>query len=81
MHRAALPRRRLLAVATAAILLAGCSTDPTPSAGSALPDLLEPHHGHGAAVVDGVAYVLLGGPQPTLSAGAVVERLRLGEGD
>lgn len=46
-----------------------------------LPDLLEPHHGHGAAVVDGVAYVLLGGPVPALSAGAVVERLRIGDGD
>jgi hypothetical protein len=32
-------------------------------------------HGHGAAVVDGVAYVLLGGPTPALSAHASVERL------
>ena len=32
-------------------------------------------HGHGAAVVDGVAYVLLGGPTPGLSAHASVERL------
>ena len=44
---------------------------------SQLPDLLEPHHGHGAAVVDGVAYVLLGGPQPALSAGSTVESLAL----
>ena len=42
-----------------------------------LPDLLEPHHGHGAAVVDGVAYVLLGGPQPALSAGSTIESLSL----
>ncbi len=33
-----------------------------------LPELNEAHHGHGAAVVDGVAYVLLGGPEPGLSA-------------
>jgi len=42
-----------------------------------LPDLAEPHHGHGAAVIDGVAYVLLGGPEPTLSAGSTVESLAL----
>lgn len=42
-----------------------------------LPDMLEPHHGHGAAVVDGRAYVLLGGPEPTLSAAATVEMLAL----
>ena len=48
---------------------------------SALPDLLEPHHGHGAAVVDGVAYVVLGGPQPMLSAGSTVEALTLGAVD
>jgi non-specific serine/threonine protein kinase len=45
----------------------------------ALPDLLEPHHGHGAAVLDGVAYVVLGGPEPTLSAGSTVEALDLAE--
>jgi hypothetical protein len=38
-----------------------------------LPGLNEAHHGHGAAVVDGVAYVLLGGPEPRLSASSVVE--------
>jgi Galactose oxidase, central domain len=32
-------------------------------------------HGHGAAVVDGVAYVLLGGPVPALSAHESVEAL------
>ena len=42
-----------------------------------LPELLQPHHGHGAAVVDGVAYVLLGGPEPMLSAGSTVESLAL----
>ena len=45
---------------------------------SVLADLATPHHGHGAVVVDGAAYVLLGGPEPTLSAGTVVERLVLG---
>jgi non-specific serine/threonine protein kinase len=34
-----------------------------------------PRHGHGAAVVDGVAYVLLGGPTPGLSAHSSVESL------
>jgi len=42
-----------------------------------LPPLNVPHHGHGAAVVDGIAYVLLGGPEPTLSASATVESLAL----
>jgi Kelch motif len=44
-----------------------------------LAELNQPHHGHGAGVVDGVAYVLLGGPEPTLSAGATVESLALDE--
>lgn len=44
---------------------------------STLPALNESHHGHGAAVVDGIAYVLLGGPQPTLSADSTVEALTL----
>lgn len=42
-----------------------------------LPPLNQPHHGHGAAVVDGVAYVLLGGPEPTLSADSTIESLTL----
>jgi hypothetical protein len=42
-----------------------------------LPELEEPHHGHGAAVVDGTAYVLLGGPQPALTADATVEAFDL----
>lgn len=41
------------------------------------PDLLEPHHGHGAAVVRRVVSVLLGGPEPTLSAGSTVVSLAL----
>jgi hypothetical protein len=42
-----------------------------------LPELLEPHHGHGAVTIGGVAYVLMGGPEPTLSAGSTVESLAL----
>jgi non-specific serine/threonine protein kinase len=41
----------------------------------AAPDMTVLRHGHGAAVVDGVAYVLLGGPTPGLSAHPSVERL------
>ena len=52
----------------------------TDGAITTLPELLEPHHGHGAAVVDGLAYVLLGGPEPTLSAASTVEVLALGGG-
>jgi hypothetical protein len=44
-----------------------------------LPELNEPHHGHGAAVLAGVAYVILGGPEPTLSAGSTLESLALGD--
>lgn len=40
----------------------------------AAPDMTLLRHGHGAAVVDGVAYVVLGGPTPGLSAHASVER-------
>jgi non-specific serine/threonine protein kinase len=39
------------------------------------PEMRVPRHGHGAAVVDGVAYVLLGGPTPGLSAHSSVESL------
>jgi Kelch motif len=47
--------------------------------GSIIPlgDMNEPHHGHGAAVVGDMAYVVLGGPEPTLSAGSVMEALAL----
>lgn len=42
-----------------------------------LPGLGVPRHGLGAAVIDGVAYVVLGGPQPGLTASDIVEALRL----
>ena len=42
-----------------------------------LPDLAHPRHGLGAAVVDGVAYVLLGGDQPGLFVSPTVESLEL----
>jgi hypothetical protein len=42
-----------------------------------LPGLTVPRHGLGAVVVDGRAYVLLGGPQPGLTVSDVVEVLDL----
>ncbi len=39
------------------------------------PEMLVERHGHGAAVIDGVAYVVMGGPVPGLSVHASVERL------
>lgn len=42
-----------------------------------LPPLGEPRHGLGAAVVDGIVYVVLGGPEPGLAVSPVVEGLRL----
>jgi len=42
-----------------------------------LPDMLQARHGLGAAVIDGVAYTLLGGDQPGLFVSDAVERLRL----
>ena len=42
------------------------------------PPLSVPRHGLGAAVVDGVAYTLLGGPKPGLSVSGTVEALPLG---
>ena len=44
---------------------------------STLPELNDAHHGHGAAVVDGTVYVLLGGLEPGLSASSLVESLVL----
>jgi non-specific serine/threonine protein kinase len=44
---------------------------------STLPALRHSRHGLGAAVVDGVAYTLLGGPTPGLSVADVVEALPL----
>jgi hypothetical protein len=49
-----------------------------PSGGTrALPDLGAPRHGLGAAVVEGRAYVVLGGPQPGLFVSDAVEVLEL----
>lgn len=42
-----------------------------------LPRLAAPRHGLGAAVVDGVAYVLLGGPEPGLTVSGTVETFAL----
>jgi hypothetical protein len=42
-----------------------------------LPGLGVPRHGLGAAVIGGVAYVVLGGPQPGLTSSDVIEALRL----
>jgi len=44
----------------------------------ALPNMGQRRHGHGAAVVDGVAYALLGGEVPGLSASSTIEVLALG---
>lgn len=44
---------------------------------SRLPSLTRSRHGLGAAVVDGVAYTLLGGPRPGLTVADVVEALPL----
>lgn len=43
-----------------------------------LPAMAHPRHGHGAAVVDAIAYVLLGGPTPGLSVQASIEALDVG---
>ena len=43
-----------------------------------LPDLGAPRHGLAAAVVDGVSYVLAGGPRPGLAVSGAVESLPLG---
>lgn len=42
-----------------------------------LPSLEAPRHGLGAVVVDGIAYAVLGGPEPGLTVSAVAEALRL----
>lgn len=42
-----------------------------------LPALSTPRHGIGAAVAEGIAYVLLGGPEPRLTVSSTVEALRL----
>jgi len=42
---------------------------------TALPSLSVPRHGLGAAAINGVAYVALGGPEPGLAVSATVEAL------
>ena len=44
---------------------------------TALPEMGQRRHGHGVAVVDGVAYALLGGEVPGLSASSTTELLNL----
>ena len=44
---------------------------------TALPDMRQRRHGHGAAVIDGVAYALLGGEVPGLNASSTLEELPL----
>ena len=40
-----------------------------------LPPLAVAVHGHGAAVLDGVAYIILGGPEPLLTVSNTIQRL------
>jgi hypothetical protein len=47
-------------------------SDGTASVG---PEMIVARHGHGAAVVEGIAYVLMGGPTPGLSAHPSIESL------
>lgn len=42
-----------------------------------LPQLGVARHGTGAAVIDGVAYVVMGGPAPLLSVSSIIEALEL----
>ena len=42
-----------------------------------LPPLAVAVHGHGAAAVEGVAYVILGGPEPLLTVSDTIQRLAL----
>ena len=44
---------------------------------TALPDMRQRRHGHGAAVIDGVAHALLGGDVPGLSSSSTLEQLSL----
>ncbi len=46
---------------------------------TALPEMTQRRHGHGAAVIEGVAYALLGGVVPGLSATSTIELLELGD--
>ena len=44
---------------------------------TAMPEMGQRRHGHGAAVIDGIAYAVLGGAVPGLSASSTVEMLVL----
>lgn len=44
---------------------------------TALPSLSVPRHGLGAATIDGVAYVVLGGPEPQLAVSPTIEALQV----
>ena len=46
---------------------------------TAMPEMTQPRHGHGAAVVGSSVYALLGGEQPGLHASSTVEALPLGD--
>lgn len=46
---------------------------------TALPPLSAARHGLGAAMIDGVAYVALGGPEPRLAVSDTIEALRVGD--
>jgi hypothetical protein len=42
-----------------------------------LSDLAEPRHGSGAVALEGIAYVLLGGPEPGLTVSGTLQALGL----
>ena len=44
-----------------------------------LPELSSPRHGLGAAAIEGIAYVALGGPNPRLAVSGTLEALRVDE--
>ena len=46
---------------------------------TALPEMTQRRHGHGIAVIDGVAYAVLGGEVPGLSVSSTTELLELGD--
>ena len=46
---------------------------------TAFPEMTQPRHGHGTAVVGSTAYALLGGDLPGLHASATVEALPVGD--
>jgi hypothetical protein len=46
---------------------------------TALPEMTQRRHGHGIAVIDGVAYAVMGGEAPGLSVSSTTELLELGD--